>query len=288
MVFVMALGLHGLLMLTFAWMVGTGRSKLRWTHLAYALLLPFIGECCLVAAELGRVPDQPIYMNSLHPDHTLRHAVDRAQVPENWKDVLNGDETIARQFLLNIINHQPETYSEMLHAALQSKNSEVCHIAAAAMMKMHHQYEETIRRAAETHERMPGDIISLSVWIDAIGVYRSSGLAQGAAYVELIREEAALIEEYLVRMPLDTQRTSELVRIHLTLGNQDQAWQRAKQLLEMSSEQPEHWDLAINVLENAKRADEATLLRREKERAMNRFVYCSFTEASNAGTGNHE
>lgn len=210
MLIILLLGIHLQLMLIYGLLVVTGRSRMKSTHLLLACFLPFVGEICLMAAEIGTTPAKPLYCSPFFKTDRISRPQDTWTLPSDWQEVLLGNEHAARALLLKVIDTQPPRMVEVLHMALHAESSEVSHIAAAALMKLHHQHEKAIAAASSASKALPGNMPVLVKWIDAIRGYRESGLVEGASLALLREQELQLLAVYLDKMPLDQQYQSEL------------------------------------------------------------------------------
>ena len=108
-------------------------------------------------------------------------------LPERWRETLHGEEQEARTLLLSVIAAQPDTLVPVLQEALTARNSEVSHIAAAALMKQHQLHEKRMAAAEAEYRRYPDNMPALARQIDAIDAYRRSGLPDSFAMDELTR-----------------------------------------------------------------------------------------------------
>lgn len=258
MVVMLLLGVHGLLLTVYAALMLSGRSRLHPAHLLLAVPLPFIGEMILLTAECGKIPAKPLYTNPFHPADGRKQPA--AWIPPaDWTEVLRSEEGTARAFLLEAISHQPDNLVSILYAALDSHNSEISHIAAATLMKLHRQYEDRMSRAGELYGANPQNIQCLTDWIDAIRAYRESGLNEGTSLTELERDEMKWIRAYLARMPKDTAYRAQLVRLLLKRGAPD-ALDEALELVRLDAEEPAHWRLAFAAAKAGNRADVLDML----------------------------
>ena len=256
------LGIHGLLMLIYAAMVAMGRSRMRWLHLLMALPLPLIGECCLLMAEMDAMPASPLYTSPFRR-RVKADAEHRGPcLPEDWREQLHGDEASARAFLLDVIGRQCDGMTMVLQEALHVPGSEVCHIAASTMMKLHSQHEKAIVSAQHKCECSGGSVPALRAWIDAVDAYRASGLNGGAALRALEEEETILIRRYLQTMQQDTVYRAKLVSLTMA-QTPAEALEQAMTLIRLDPENAGNWALALQACEKAGDPQRLATLRRE-------------------------
>ena len=256
------LGIHGLLMLLYAAMVATGRSRMRWLHLLMALPLPLIGECCLLMAEMDAMPASPLYTSPFRRRVKADATRQGPRLPEDWRAQLHGDEASSRAFLLDVIGLQCDGLTEMLQEALHVPGSEVCHIAASTMMKLHSQHEKEIVSAQHRCECSGGSMPTLRVWIDAVDAYRASGLNSGASLRTLEEEETGLIRRYLQTMQQDTAYRAKLVRLTMAQAPSD-ALEQAVTLIRLDPEDAMNWALALEACSKAGETQRLAALQRE-------------------------
>jgi hypothetical protein len=256
------LGIHGLLMLLYAAMVATGRSRMRWLHLLMALPLPLIGECCLLMAEMDAMPASPLYTSPFRRRAKADATRQGPRLPEDWRAQLHGDEASSRAFLLDVIGRQCAGLTEVLQEALHVPGSEVCHIAASTMMKLHSEHEEEIVSAQHRCECSGGSMPTLRVWIDAVDAYRASGLNSGASLRTLEEEETGLIRRYLQTMQQDTAYRAKLVRLTMAQAPRD-ALEQAVTLIRLDPEDAMNWALALEACSKAGETQRLAALQRE-------------------------
>lgn len=238
------LGIHALLMLFYAIAVAKGYSRMHWLHLLLALLLPFAGEVCLLIAEMNAVPSKPLYVSPF-TEHTPREAASSgAPLPSDWRERIHGNADDARAFLLDMIGCQSTGLVPLLYEALNARSSEVCHIAAATMMKLHHQHEQTIARAQQRYACHPGNIQHLCAVIDALDAYRASGLNVGEVLHHIEQEESDAILQYLSLRHEDTVYRQKLIPLLIRL-DPAQAVQQAQCLMTLAPDAPSTWVLAL-------------------------------------------
>ena len=216
MAIILAFGIHFLLMTVYTYMVFTNRSRLSVRHLLMALCVPFAGELCLLAAEIGTVPVKTPYRSALSKRETARARETAWQCPEDWEALLAGDEREARMFLIQALDNGTEHLPEILKKGLCSKSSEVCHIAASGLMKLHRRYEDAIAASEREYESMPGNMKLLATYIDAVDNYRVSGLPDGSVYGALSDLERNLLTRYLEMMPNDPSYTQRMALLSRT------------------------------------------------------------------------
>ena len=210
MIIILMLGVHFLLITIYAYMIMAGISRLRFKHLVLALCFPFIGELCLVASETTSIPAKSPYTKA------ERHRANSQQklpvlIPENWKEIILGEENQARLFLMNAIDGAEESkLPEILKTALRSESSEVSHIAAAGLMRLIQRHEDTISSAMQNSHKYPENAQLIAAHIDAIHDYRLSGLPDDSTYGILMETEKELLAKYLHLMPKDLRFLKEL------------------------------------------------------------------------------
>ena len=204
MIVVLVLGIHFLLLSVYAGMIQSNRSRLSMTYLLLALFLPFVGELCLVVAEMGKVPAVSKYSNRSYHDTNIPLRPNNFSIPTDWKEIVLGEEKNARLLLKNVIDNAPEAeLAEVLKTALHSKSSEVSHIAAAGLMRLNKKYENAITIARDASIARENNVMMLASYIDAINAYIKSGLPDEHSCYELKETEIKLLSKYLMAMPQD-------------------------------------------------------------------------------------
>lgn len=205
MVVILLLGIHILLISLYALFIQTNNSRLSYIHLALALCIPFIGELCLLAAEAGAVPAKSKYVKRV-PDSQNQTSIIKGKwiVPDNYEEIVTGEESQARIFLMDAIDNADEQQlSVVLKKALHSQSSEVSHIAASALMRLNQKHEDAISEAKNNSDCMPNNFRFLASYIDAVHSYITSQLPDKASFMELINLEKSLLVKYLDYMPDD-------------------------------------------------------------------------------------
>lgn len=255
--------IHMLLMLLYAGFVITGHSRMRWLHLLLALFFPFAGECCLLLAELDSMPASPIYTSPFRRKRSADTVPAGSRLPDDWREQLHADEASARDFLLDVVSKNCTGLSEVLYEALHVPGSEVAHIAAATLMKLHAQHEERISLAQLRYEDGRENISNLRTWIDVVDAYRLSGLNNAASLQTLEDEEIALIRRYLSVMQKDTHYRPILIGL-LMEKDPEQAYEEACRQLKLMPEDPESWNLSLEACRAAGHPDYPALLHRAR------------------------
>lgn len=238
------LAVHLLLMLLYAIAVVMGYSRMHWLHLLLALMLPFAGEICLLLAEMNPVPAKPLYVSPFTENALQEAAVSGATLPADWRERIHGSEDTARAFLLDMISSRCDDLVPLLYEALQVGSSEVCHIAAATMMKLHHQHEQTIAEAQQRYACQPGNVQYLCAVIDALDTCRVSGLNVGEVLRQIEQEECEAILQYLSLRHEDTVYRQKLISL-LTRSDPAQAVQQAQCLMNLAPGDIVTWELAL-------------------------------------------
>ena len=242
---ILLLGIHAFLITLYADMMNRGRSRLDRRLLLLAVFLPFVGEVCLIIAEFGFIPDRPRYETPFRECAELAEETSW-KLPDNWKTVLDSNEQEARSFVLQIVNHAPEKNIEVLKYALHSKSSEVSHIAAAQMMKLHQSHEDRIGEAEKQYKSMPGNMEMMGIWIDAISTYRVSGLLDHASLTQIQHQEKDLLTYYLSIMPHRREYRAERLRLALDMGELNEAVKHADLLTALPDAGTADWNLAYD------------------------------------------
>lgn len=253
------LSIHALLMLIYAAFVATGRSRMHWLHLLLALVLPFAGEFCLLLAELDSMPASPLYTSPFHRKRSDYVVPVGARLPDNWRELLQADEASARSFLLDSIARNCYGLTDVLHEALHVSGSEIPHIAASTLMKLHAQHEKCISIAQNRYENSQENVVFLRAWIDAVDAYRLSGLNDCAALQVLEQEEISLIHRYLFTMQNDTHYRPILIAL-LMKDSPKNAYDEALIQLKLLPEDPESWNMTLESCRAAHCADYNALL----------------------------
>ncbi len=205
MVVILLLGIHILLITLFALFIQTNKSRLNYTYLTLALCIPFVGELCLLAAEIGAVPAKSKYIKVPDSHHQTPIMKGEWIIPDDYEEIVTGEENQARNFLMDAIDNADEQQLSMiLKKALYSQSSEVSHIAASALMRMNQKHEDAISVAKSNSDCMPNNSQFLVSYIDAVHSYIISQLPDKASLMELVNLEKSLLVKYLDCMPDDT------------------------------------------------------------------------------------
>ena len=205
MVVILLLGVHLLLISLFALFIQTNKSRLNYTYLILALFFPFVGELCLFAAEIGAVPAKSKYIKVTNSYRQVSIMKNEWVTPEDYEEIVMGEETQARSFLMDAIDNADEqSLSMILKKALHSPSSEVSHIAASGLMRMNQKHEDAVSVAKSNSDFMPNNSRFLVSYIDAVHAYIKSQLPDKASLAELVNLEKSLLVKYLGYMPDDT------------------------------------------------------------------------------------
>lgn len=239
------LGIHALLMLFYAAAVEKGYSRMHWLHLLLALMLPYAGEICLLIAELNYIPLRPVYVSPFNEQSPSEHPSNRMELPDDWRACIHGNEEEARVFLLKMIGGNCEKLIPLLHEALHAQSSEVCHIAAITLMKLHNQYEKAIIASQKQWDCQKSNVLNLKAVIDSIDAYRLSGLNEGELLNNIEQEEIDYIERYLSVRRADTEYRRTLIAL-LIHENPHRAVEQSKLQLELAPESIANWELALS------------------------------------------
>lgn len=238
------LGIHALLMLFYAVAVENGYSRMHWLHLLLALMLPYIGEICLLVAELNDIPSNPVYVSPLRKEATREKRSEGLRLPSDWQEQIHGNEEEARAFLLKMISGNCEELVFLLHEALHAQSSEVCHMAAITLMKLRNQYEKNIIASQKQLECHKSNILNLKAVIDSIDAYRLSGLNEGEMLHNIEQEEIDYIERYLSVRQVDTEYRKTLIAL-LLHEDPNRAVEQSRIQLELAPEAINSWELAL-------------------------------------------
>lgn len=210
MLVVLMLGIHFLLITIYAYMVMMKHSRLSRYHLLLALALPFIGEVCLLAAEVGKMPASLIYQTGFKKKSRTESDIKAWACPENWENILLGEENAARDFLMNAIDSETDMLPKILKTGLLSQSSEVSHISASRLMKLQRMHEDEIARASEASKKNPNNVSLMAAYIDSIEAYLSSGVLDEASSENYKAEELALLRRYTRIKPDDQRYTTRV------------------------------------------------------------------------------
>lgn len=238
------LGIHALLMLFYAIAVEKGYSRMHWLHLLLALVLPYIGEICLLIAEMNCIPSSPVYVSPFNKEASEEQLSEGLRLPSDWRERIHGNEEEARAFLLKMIGGNCEELVCLLHEALHAQSSEVCHIAAITLMKLRNQYEKDIIASQKRLECHKSNILSLEAVIDSIDAYRISGLNDGELLRNIEQEEIDHIERYLSVRQADTEYRRKLIAL-LLHENPNRAFEQSRLQMELAPESFDSWELAL-------------------------------------------
>lgn len=159
------------------------------------------------------MPATPLYTSPFLQHKKMDKASDPWKLPDDWHEKLLADEGTARAFLLETIRHAPEEIVTVLQAALHAPSSEVSHIAAASLMKMHRQYESALVQCEEKCQAMPDNAQLKRERIMAIKAYRESGLNDSETDEALKAQEIGLLRSYLTIRASDDVCRMELVQL---------------------------------------------------------------------------
>jgi hypothetical protein len=242
MIFVFLLSLHVFLMLCYVILIETKKSRLNYEHWLFALLIPFVGELCLLVADIGR---SPASNSTVTPFKKFKKDIlnDRTFLENREFDA----ETISRQQLLEVIQNRPFNFELILKESLNSKDIEVVHIAASTIMKLQREYENDLRNAAEEYKTAPNNMGKLKIYIETIEKYYSKKLLVGTAALSLLEEQRELIERYLKVLPEDKKICKLSIKNHLVQNEYDAALQEAESLRYRYFDDIDIWELSINV-----------------------------------------
>lgn len=213
MTIILLLGIHFLLITIYAYTIMLEISRLHFKHLVFALFFPFVGEICLLASETVAIPAQSPYLHSEKRQPTFQKK-SPMQIPENWREIVMGEENQARLFLMNAIDNAEESrLPQILKSALRSESSEVSHIAAAGLMRLIQKHEDAISLAMQNSNRYPGNAQLIASHIEAVRNYRLSGLPATSTYKILMKSEKELLTRYLRLMPQDSYYINEFTSL---------------------------------------------------------------------------
>ena len=210
MIVVLMLGIHFLLITIYAYMVMTKHSRLSRYHLLLAVVLPFVGELCLLASEAGKMPISLIYQTGFKKKTQTGNGIQAWVCPENWENIVLGEETAARDFLMSAIDSESDMLPKILRTGLLSSSSEVSHISASRLMKIQRMHEDTIAKASEASKKNPNNVSLMASYIDSIHAYLSSGVLDEVSFENYKGEELDLLRRYLRIMPSDELYTSRM------------------------------------------------------------------------------
>lgn len=199
MVLLFLLSFHLFLMAGYVVLIETKKSRLSYGYLVFALFVPFIGELCLLAADLGKSPA------SNKPVMPFRKFEETVSGECCEHEIVVDVKRISRTQLLQIIKKNPANITEILREALESEDTEVIHIAASSIMKIQSKFEGKIRLAQEQYEQMSNHMGRLKSYIDIISEYYATGLISGNTALSLLNQQEELIDKYLKVLPEDRE-----------------------------------------------------------------------------------
>lgn len=242
MVLVFLLSLHLFLMLCYVVLIETKKSRLSYGHWLFALFIPFVGEFCLLFADIGRSPASNSFAVPFKSFDDIKQCVSDK----------NGEyecccETITRQQLLEIIQKRPANFEAILKSALSSKDIEVVHIAASTIMKLQREHENALRLAAEEYGHTPNNMNKLKRYIEVIDEYYSKDLLSGNAAAALLKQQQVLIEAYLKVLPDDRDIGMLCAKNNMLQGNYNGAIDTAEALRYRNITDIDLWELSIQI-----------------------------------------
>ena len=212
MLIVFILGLHFLLISIYGVLIERRVSRLQCEYLLWALCLPFVGELCLLVAEVGYFQTAQIYKSPL--------IVEETGVASGSQQVIdyNGSQTITREYLLDAIKKKPSNLVELLKGALGSDDVEVAHIAAANIMRIQRGFEVEIKSSEREYQLMKDDMSLLKNYIKAIDNYLSSNLLEGDLLIQMRETKKSLLEAYIAKMPGNHEASASLQKVRMQLA----------------------------------------------------------------------
>ena len=241
MVFIFLLSLHLFLMACYVILIETNKSRLSYAHILFALLIPFVGELALLAADFGRSPAGNEYVK---PFKTFEdNLINKNEVC----DYLDYDETLSRAQLLDAIQKQPKNLINILKSALNSTDIEVVHIAASTIMKIKRECENNIKFASERYMQLPNNMNKLKAYIIAVGDYYAQGLLDGEAAIALLKQQEVLLEKYLTVLPEDKDVGVISVNNSVLQGELQTALQKAEFIRYLYLSDIELWKLSLQI-----------------------------------------
>ena len=233
---------HFLLMIIYLLLIETKKSRLTYGHLLFAVFFPFVGEICLVAADIGKAP----------ADHDLvkpfkKFSINKTNETYLVVENINEMNEITREQLLEVIKSQPNNLTDILKAAMKSSDIEVVHIAASSIMKAQRTYENRIKEVSEKYAEMPDNMGRLHEYIVAIGDYYNQGLLNGEASTSLLEQQEILLRKYLKVLPEDKEMGILMVRNLLLQGRYNEAEDGAELMRYLYMSDIELWELSAEV-----------------------------------------
>jgi hypothetical protein len=168
-------------------------SRLQKEYLLLALCIPFLGELCLLVAEVGNFQAGEVYTSPLLE---LRSRFKTKQREQKQSIPTVPGEEITREKLLLAVKCGPEYQIALMKAALRSSDAEVAHIAAANIMKIQCAHEQKIKECRQEYIRMPEDGHLLEAYIQAVDDYLKTELLEGESKEQLVDTKAHLMEQY--------------------------------------------------------------------------------------------
>lgn len=267
MILVFLLSFHLFLIICYACLLELKISRLSFGYLFFALFFPFVGEVCLIAADLGKSPAEN---NFVKPFIEFEHSVKT----DNLTKLESFDTSnISRTQILEIIREEPSNLVDLLKSALSSDDSEVVHIAAASIMKMQQNYENKIKLASESYYSMPQNMNRLKKYIETLGDYYSQGLLNGEAAVSLLEQQATLLEKYLNVLPEDKEMGMLYIKNSLQQNKYELAIQQAQFVRYSFITDFDIWELSVQVLNRSGNQTELKKLFEEGIKLSNHWSY---------------
>lgn len=218
------LSLHLFLIVCYYICIEIHKSRLNHGYLLFALFFPFVGELCLLVAELGNAPAEHEFVKPFKQFTTKEDASNQVVVD------LPQENEITRGYLLSMLKKPPQNMSAILKIAMNSADSEIVHIAAASIMKRQREYEQEMRDASEACKRMPNSMSKLRNYIMVIDAYYAEELLGGAAATSLLEQQEILLNMYLRRIPNDIPMSICLIQNYLQQKKFAIAIERAEEL----------------------------------------------------------
>ena len=144
---------------------------------------------------------------------------------------LVNDTFVKRKLLMEVLQHNPEDYIELLKKARMSNDTELTHYATTTMMEIQSGYELSIHDLEEELKK-ENSYESVSRYKNLLGRYIDSGLISGSI-LDIYRKKMGEALEHLIMLDGENRKNIwECIENHIELKN----WEQAGKLLETGME----------------------------------------------------
>ncbi len=221
MILLILIALHLFFISLYALLISKGKSHLQFSYLIFALFLPFIGEICMVFADLSTPElikaNQSAIQDVTFEGKPISKSADLVQT------LCFGNGVSARNALSVVFDEKPQNTFSILKLALNARDSEVVHLSAAALMNYQRKFENSIRTFEEECAYAPSNATLITDYYNAIQNYISSGLPDDCTMRAYKDRQIYLCERYLALMPSSYKCGMRLAALYEETGKRDMA-----------------------------------------------------------------